>query len=284
MALISDFIQANKITDLAVALIQRKTVYASIADVRNNWQGSSAQIPILNSGQVNDYVAGQDMSVNNVGATHITIPVDQSKYINDYMDDIDDAISAQSALPQLLNTLTNNMANIVDRFALNKFYFDGTLNNAVLGTEASPVAITQQNVSEFIANANMLLTKADAPEFGRFIVLPPEITTALSLANLLETSNSDEATRRKGYKGSYLGIEIFESNNLPDNSNYPSIPVGAVGIVFGVKGAGSVLFNYDKFRAVPAEDRFGQKYQAVSQYGAGGVTKDWLGFGVVDLS
>jgi hypothetical protein len=82
----------------------------------------------------------------------------------------------------------------------------------------------------------------------------------------------------------YANLEVYVSNNLPagvlDTATH-DLAAGEKGVLAGVKGAGNVLFNYDKFRAIAAEDRFGQKYQAVSNYGAGANTPTWLVWGVI---
>jgi len=285
MALITSFIQADKITDLATALISRKTVFSSIADVRMGFKGSSAQIPVLNSGTVGDYVPGVDMTTNNVSSSHITIPLDQSKYINDYLDDVDEATATQSALPQLLNTLTNTMANLVDAFALEKLWDGaGTTDATALGVTGTPIAIDEDNIDDYLTTVDRLLTEADAPEDGRYVIVSPKMAQALTLNNVYVSATTDEQARRRGYRGMYANLEIYVSNNLPvgvltgDNHNLAS---GETGVLGGVKGAGNVLFNYEKFRAVEAEDRFGQKYQAVANYGAGANTPVWLVWGVV---
>ena len=285
MALITDFIQADKITELATALIKKRTVFSSIADVRTNFKGSQAQIPVLNSGTVGDYVPGVDMAVSNVSSSHITIPLNQSKYINDYLDDVDEASAAQSALPQLLNTLTNNMATTVDKYALQQLW-DGaaTTDAGALGVTGAPIAIDESNIDDYLTTIDRLLTEADAPDANRFVVITPKMLQALTLNNIYIAATSDEMARTRGYRGMYANLEVYVSNNLKEGAftgaNH-SLAVDEIGVVGGVRGAGNVIFNYDKFRAKEAENRFGQKYQAVNNYGAGANTPAWLVWGVV---
>ena len=285
MALITDFIQANKITELATALIKRRTVFSSIADVKTGFKGSQAQIPVLASGQVGDYVPGVDMNVNNVSSSHITIPLDQSKYINDYLDEVDEASAAQSALPQLLNTLTNNMATVVDQYALKKLW-DGasTTDATALGVTGTPITIDESNIDDYLTTIDRLLTEADAPDAGRYVVITPKMLQALTLNNIYVAASSDEQARRRGYRGMYANLEVYVSNNLPsgqytgDNHDLGPDEIGVIG---GIKAAGNVIFNYDKFRAKEAENRFGQKFQAVNNFGAGANTPSWLVWGVI---
>ena len=186
MALITDFIQANKITELATALITRKTVFSSITDVKMGFKGSSAQIPVLSSGTIGDYAPGTDMTVNNVSSSNINITVDQFKYINDYLDDVHEASAAQSALPQLLNTLTQNMAKVVDQYALEKLWDLATTTEAAsLGTSGAPITIVEGNIDDYLTSIDRLLTEADAPEVLRVRVLEePALLRAVPAAVL----------------------------------------------------------------------------------------------------
>jgi len=285
MSLITDFIQANKVTELATQLIARKTVFASISDVRMGFKGSSAQIPVLDSGTVGDYVPGQDMTVNNVSSSNINIPLDQAKYINDYLDDVDEASAAQSALPQLLNTLTNNMANIVDQYALKKLWDGaGSTNATDLGVSGTPITIDENNIDDYLTSIDRVLTENDAPEAGRYAVITPAMLQSLTLNNVYVAATSDEQARTRGYRGMYGGLEIYVSNNIAKGAfvgDNHDLAIGEKGVFGGIKQAGNVLFNYDRFRAVEAEDRFGQKFQAVSNYGAGVNTPKWLVWGVI---
>lgn len=284
MALITNFIQASKITELATALISRKTVFSSIADVKMGFKGSSAQIPVLSSGTVGDYTPGIDMTVNNTSSSNITIALDQNKYINDYLDDVDEASAAQSALPQLLNTLTTNMATTVDQYALQTLWNKaGTTDATALGVTLTPITVTEDNIDDYLTSIDRLLTEADAPEDGRYAVITPKMAQSLTLNNVYVAASTDEMARKRGYRGMYANLEIYVSNNLPAGvlDLDHDLAAGEKGVLAGVKGAGNVLFNYDKFRVVEAEDRFGQKYQAVSNYGAGANTPAWLVWGVI---
>ncbi len=275
--LISDFIQNDKITDLATALISRKLVLTDVSDVRMGFKGASAQIPVLNSGTVGDYVAGTDMTTNNATSSKITIALDQHKYINDYLDECEDEASAQSALPQLLNTLTNNMGVTVEQYGLGKMWSTagivGTSANG-FGTTAVPITIDKDNIDDYLVSVDQALTEADAPDEGRFAIITPTMQSALTLNNIYIAATTDEMARTKGFRGTYGNLQIYVSNSLPVKGT-------GKGIVAGVKGAFSLLYNYDKFRNVQAENRFGQKYQALTCYGAGANTPAWLLAGVV---
>lgn len=276
MSLITDFIQTNKITELATALISRKLVLSDVSDVRMGFKGSEAQIPVLNSGTIGNYVAGTDMTVTNVSSSKITIALDQSKYINDYLDDVDDASSAQSALPQLLNTMTNGLGVTVEQYGLSQMWTTAGIagTSATLGVSGTPIAIDKDNIDDYLVLIDQKLTEADAPDDGRFVIITPTMQSALTLNNIYVAATADEQARTRGYRGMYGNLQVYVSNSLPTKG-------AGKGIVAGVKGAFSLLFNYEKFRNIPAEDRFGTKYQAVSNYGAGANTPAWLLKGVV---
>jgi len=282
LSLIGSFITAEKVTDLAIALIQRRKVYANICEVRNNVKASSIKVPKLNSGTVGDYVPGTNMTTNNATSSSITIALDNAKYINDYLDYVDMAESEQDATKQCVNTLANNMGNEVDKQVLKALFSTAGTGGATygLGVTTAPITIDSSNIDDYFADAARALDDADAPEAGRYAVITTKMQKALTLNNIYVAATTDEAARKGGFRGMFMGFEVYVSNNLPKGVA-GGIAAGEAGVVFGVKGAGAVGFTYENTRTIPTEDRFGEKFQSVAKWGSAAVTPEYICNGCV---
>lgn len=279
--LIGDFIQAAKITELATALVQRRRVFPNIAEVKTDVKGSSIKVPVLNSGTIGDYVPGTDMTVNNATSSAITISINQSKYINDYLDYVDMTSSAQDATKQCVNTLGNTMGSTTDKYALKQFFTGATAGSTYgLGVTGTPITIDASNIDDYFTSAARALDELDAPEDGRYAVITPKMQQALTLNNIYVAATTDESARKGGFRGQYVGFEVYVSNNLPAGVA-DGLGATEAGVIFGIKGACAVGFNYENVRTVNAEDRFGEKFQAVANYGAGVATPTYIVNGIV---
>jgi hypothetical protein len=282
MALISDFIQADKITtDLVTQLVQRKTVFGQVADVKRDFKGSSASIPVANSGTVGNYVPGTPMDINTVTSSAITIDLNQTKYINDYVDSVDKASSAQDVMRQVLNRLTQNMSITIDTYALQEWFDNAGVTDAtILGVTSAAIDLSESNIDEYLAGAAQLLDENDVPEDGRVAIIPPVAHKYLTLNNVYEAASTDEQARIKGFKGMFMGLEIFVSNNLPKGVA-GGLEADETGVIIAHKSALNVLFNYDDIKISTDALYRGEFISAVSQYGAGVNTSTYVAAGVI---
>lgn len=284
MALIGSFIQADKLQTMALMLMQRRQVFPNICEVKNNVKASSIKVPKLTSGTIGDYTPGTDMTVNNATSSAVTITLDQSKYINDYLDyqDLSQSDQATEATKQCTNTIGVNMGKVTDKYVLKQMFTGAGIGGATysLGVTTAPITIDASNIDDYISNMARSLDDNDAPEDGRFAVITPKMRQALTLNNIYVAATTDEATRKGGFSGMYMGFEIYVSNNLPAGVA-DGLAATEAGVVYGVKGCTGVGFNYDNTRTVPAVLRFGEYFQSLANYGAAVVTTEWTGKGVV---
>lgn len=282
MALVSDFIEAEKITDIMYQIMLKPSLWSMISQVKYNCKTNKINIPILGATAVGDYVPGTNMSINNLGSSHVSIDLDQSKYINDYLDEVDTAMAAQDVLKQAMINIKNANSSNINKFTLKKYFTDAGINPVTygLGVTTAPITIDSTNIDDYLTSICEALDTLDLPENGRYVVLPPYCRKALTLNNTYVAATTDEQSRRKGFSGMYASLEVHISNALPSGVA-DSLAAGETGIVYGLIGAGAVGFNFDKQRTVPAEQRFGEFLQAAWVYGAGATNANFLGKGVV---
>lgn len=283
MALISDFIQADKITsDLVTQLVSRKAIFTQVADVKVNYKGSSAQIPVANSGTIGNYVPGTPMAINNVTSSSITIDLNQSKYINDYVDSVDKASSSQDVMRQVLNTLTTNMDTVIDTYAQKEWFDNAGIvgTSADIGVTGGPITVDEDNIDKYLTDVSRLMDENDVPSEDRIVILTPKLIQSLSLNNTYIAATTDEMSRRRGYKGLYADLEVMVSNSVPTGTA-GGLEVGERGVVAAHKSALNVLFNYQDIKISTDALYRGEFISSVVNYGAGVNTPIYVVAGVV---
>jgi hypothetical protein len=182
-----------------------------------------------------------------------------------------------------VSDIDNSLGKVTDKYALKAFFAAAGVNGGVgygLGVTGTPITIDASNIDEYFASAARALDEADAPEAGRFAVITPKMRQALTLNNIYVAATTDEAARKGGFAGMYMGFEVYVSNNLPAGVA-DGLGATEAGVIFGIKEACAVGYNFDQMRTVECEDRFGEKLQAVAKFGAGNSTPAYVVKGVV---
>jgi len=217
MALVQ-FIPQNVVQALILDELRKKMVFGSlitIATPANLGRGGSYQIPGLGDIDIGDY-SGIDITTQSVDDIKKTLTVDQAKYFSFYYDKVDNAKAAYSVLSrfgekgayELANTLDAYIAGLLGSEATNK-------ETAALGSLALPVSLTASNALDYVAEIKEVHDEQNAPQEGRFLVVPPFMASVIAQTNIETASTTSEAARSTGWISNYLGYNMYMSNNLP---------------------------------------------------------------------
>ncbi len=167
-------------------------------------KGDRIKINELGTPDVLDYDPDGDMTYANLSGTQREIIISESKYFGFKLDDSDNV----KITPELILEASGESAHKLK--VAEEQYFFKMYNQA--GTTKSSVAVDSANVTSTISSIKTSLKKANVMD-NMFLVVTPEFEEKMTLAKiLLDTNNSD--TMKNGYKGKYLGIDIYVSNNL----------------------------------------------------------------------
>lgn len=201
--------------------------------------------------------------------------IDQAKYFNFAVDDVDAAQSAVSVMDGAMGEAAWGLNDTADTHVLNKM--STTAGNAI-GTTAAPSAPTVANALayELLVDAGTLLSEDNAPSGGRFAIVPPWFKGLLKKDDRFVGSGSEASSARllNGELGEVDGIRVLESNNLVKEG------AGTTGlytqIIVGHGSATSYAEQINKVEAYRPERRFADAVKGLHVYGAKVVRPDNL--------
>jgi hypothetical protein len=202
--------------------LRNDLIYAQTGVIVNrNYEGTIAaygdtvKIHGVNGGTIKDYVRDAPIDIAETGTgTEIILPIDQAKYYNVEVDDVDQKQQTPQALPAYFTETATNMAEVIDR-RIASHYAQADAANVLATT-----AITPSNAYATLVKLRTKLAKGKTPAAGRYAVVPPEFTEALIQDDRFVKAGSPESEQRlqNGFVGRAAGLNIFESNVVPQSA------------------------------------------------------------------
>lgn len=182
--------------------------------------GDTVHINSIGAITISDYTKNTDISSPEALSTsEQTLVIDQQKYFNFQVDDIDKVQAAGELMDEAMARAAYGLAEVADEFILSTIA-DGVDSNNVIGSTTSPVALTSSNVYSNIVKLRLKLDKSNLPKTGRSIVVPPEVYALLLEDDHFVKSDSvaGQDALINGMVGRVAGFEVYESNNVPYDS------------------------------------------------------------------
>ena len=144
---------------------------------------------------------------------------------------------------------------------------------AGLGTEAAPIDVTSLNVTEYLGLVAQGLDNANVPTEGRWFVCRPWFLHKIELADItLNTNNT--TTVQNGFRGNYLGFNIFVSNNISRNSSSNDKTRNLAGYMGSITLAQQIPLTVEAMR--DPINAFRDLVRALNVYGAKVIRPDTL--------
>lgn len=135
--------------------------------------------------------------------------IDQQKYTAFWVDEQDRRQAKGNFMQQALQGQAEALGNNVDEY-IAALYGDAGL--AISGTASTGVDVTSTNVLKYVSLTAQNHDEANTPT-PRWMVVPPWFAQKMLLSKIaLDTSNT--ATLGTGALGSYMGFDIYVSNNV----------------------------------------------------------------------
>lgn len=244
-------------------------------EIRN--QGDKVIIRTVPTLDIHDYQIGQTLQHQRPESPTLELLIDKGMYWSAIIDDVVEKqqdldqmnMWAEDAAEQMKIRLdTRVLANIVpDISAENIGASAGRLSgNINLGEMGSPLSITRSNVLETILLMGQVLDEQNAPETGRFLILPFWATTMLKLSDIKDASLTADGSSplRNGRVGEIDRFTVYNSNLLPrytDGGNTTHIMAGTkAGLTFATQ--------LTKTETLRAESTFGEIMRGLMVYGS----------------
>lgn len=220
-------------------------------------RGEGDRVKICGIGPVTvfDYKKNQDMPAAEVlSDQERTLVIDQAKGFNFFLDSIDLAQSKKGLMQAAMKEASDALADVADRYVY-------SLTDPAVET-LTEEAVTSENIIHVIADARRILMEHNVPNSTRIsLEVSPAIEQKLVLAKVLRSTDNVDALGR-GYIGTFMGFDIYVSNNITadDNGSYRCIARTGRAIAFAEQ--------VSAVKAYEPELRHGDAVKGLHLYGA----------------
>lgn len=155
---------------------------------------------------VRDYTKGSDITLESKTTYNQDLFIDQAKYVNVEVDRMDGKRTQGDVFTTELAEAKKMLSQTMDE------YLAGMYDQAATTIEDD--TCTSASVLSTLAEAEQNLLEADVPfEEDKFLVISPAVYTKLVLGKIV-FQQSNEGIMGKGFKGSYLNMNVFVSNSI----------------------------------------------------------------------
>lgn len=228
---------------------------------------------------IRDYVKGMTLQVENPDKPKLQLLIDKGEYFACVEDDVDKVQADINLMDTWSKDASERMKIKIDQRVLtdilpgiassNKGANAGAKSASFnLGTTGSPLTVTKDGASsttsvvDLLVDMGTVLDEANAPESGRFVVIPAKMANLIKKSELKDASLTGDSMSplRNGRLGMIDRFTVYVSHNLYVASNKYSIVAGhKMGFTFA-----SQMTNMETIRA---ESTFGNIIRGLQVYG-----------------
>ncbi len=248
--------------------LDKKHVYANLlnrdyeGEIKN--YGDTVKINQIGDVTIKDYEKNKDIAApEELTGEQLMMTIDQAKYFNFGIDDVDAAQVNPKLMDKAMMRAAYGMNDVTDQFAASLLYTGADAAN-VLGTDDSPIVPTADDAYDALVDMSTLLTEANVPMEGRWIVVPAWYHGLLLKDRRFVGNGTDynKAILEGGEVGVAAGFRVSLSNNVPNTTG------AKYKIIAGTNEAGSYAEQILKTEAYRPEKRFSDAVKGLHVYGA----------------
>ena len=233
--------------------------------------GDTVHINTIGAVTIGTYTQNTDFSSGpeTLATTDQTLTIDQAKYFNFQVDDIDAAQAAGDIMDKAMTRAAYGLADASDKYIAGILAGAADASNLV---SSSAVALTSSNVYENVVKMRTILDKANVPTAGRWLVIPPEMYALILLDDRFVKTGGEmaEGILRTGLVAQAAGFDIYLSNNCVSANVSDKVTYTITG---GVDSAATYAEQIVSTEAYRPEKRFADAVKGLHVYGAKVVDK-----------
>ena len=233
-------------------------------------QGDTVHINSIGAITVKDYTKNADIAdPDALTTTEQTLVIDQCKYFNFQVDDVDNVQAAGDLIDTAMGRAAYSLADVADAYLL-KTIAAGAASGNTVGAASAPIALTAANVYENIVKLRTKLDKANVPNTGRTIVVPPEVYALLLMDDRFAKSDAaaGQSALLNGEVGRVAGFTVYMSNNVHTGTGTDTGKTAYFEITAQVSTATTYAEQIIKTEAYRLEKRFADAVKGMHVYGA----------------
>lgn len=233
--------------------------------------GDTVHINTIGAVTIGTYTQNTDFSSGpeTLATTDQTLTIDQAKYFNFQVDDIDKAQAAGDIMDKAMTRAAYGLADASDKYIAGILAGAADTSNTV---SSSAVALTSSNVYENVVKMRTILDKANVPTAGRWLVIPPEMYALILLDDRFVKTGGEmaEGILKTGLVAQAAGFDIYLSNNCVSANVSSTLTYTITG---GVDSAATYAEQIVSTEAYRPEKRFADAVKGLHVYGAKVVDK-----------
>ncbi len=139
-----------------------------------------------------------------------TLIIDQAKGFNFFIDDVDAAQARPNIMTEAMRRASDALSDVADRYIY-------SLTDDAVETITND-AVTSENIISILADARLKLMENNVPASASIsLEVSPAIEQKLVLAKVLRSTDNTDVLSN-GYIGSFMGFDVYVSNNIPKNN------------------------------------------------------------------
>lgn len=220
--------------------------------------GDTVHINQIGDIAINDYT-GEDLAApEELDSTMMELKIDQAKYFNFQVKDIDNAQSNPKVVDAAMQRASYNINDVIDN------YLAGLLLAGVKsGSTINAQTLTSANAYDYLVDLGVLLNEHNVPMLGRWVVIPPWFHGLLLKDERFVGNGTgyNQAILQGGWVGDAAGFRIHLSNNVPESA-------GSYSVIAGTNAAGSFAEQLVELEAYRLEKNFSDGLKGLHVYGA----------------
>jgi hypothetical protein len=196
--------------------------------------------------------------------------IDQAKYFNFQIDDIDAAQQKPKVMDRAMQRAAYAVADATDQYIANLHSQAEAI--AALGVTGTAKVPATTDVYEYFVLMGQTLDERNIPSEGRWAIIPPWVY-ALMLKDktyFIRSTTPGDTVVQRGVVGEYAGFTIWKSNNVANTGG------AEYKIMAGIDQAISFAGQISKIEAYRPEKRFANAVKGLYLYGAKVVQPDAL--------
>lgn len=221
--------------------------------------GTSVKITNITDPTIGTFTKDTDLTMQVLTDATTSLTIDQQKYFNFAVDDLDKAQSAGPIVEQAFVQAAYGLRNVADGVVATELK-----NNALAGNKLGAKATSTSDLAfSLLKDFWVTLTKNNVPLEGRWCIVHPDMYGKFLIDTRFINAQAAGTTEtlRNGLVGKALGMDIYVSNNCAAGASTGTI--NYAGHAMGISFAEQIL----EVVAYRPEKRFGDAVKGLHVYG-----------------
>ncbi|SCY03541.1 P22 coat protein - protein 5 domain protein [Butyrivibrio sp. INlla14] len=260
-----------------LAHLDKAHVYANLVnrdyegEIKNF--GDKVKINQIGDITIKNYTKNTDIAAPDaVDGSGQELEIDQAKYFNFAVDDVDNAQSNPKVMDDAMQRAAYGMNDVTDGFLAGLMAVGAINNGNNLGSDATPLVPTATTAYDMLVDLATDLTEKNVPMAGRWVVVPAWFHGLLLKDQRFVGNGTDynKALIEGGEVGVAAGFAVNISNNVPATTTTSEgvTTVSKYKIIAGTRAATSYAEQILKTEAYRPEKRFSDAIKGLHVYGA----------------